>query len=116
MVEQMQGSDRPISFPGWWDIPSDFEGDCCFNDRGVECSLVKGKLFHNPNGPAYYIPDSGYTEWRIKNMRHRLGGPAAYNNGGLIQFWIYDQYYKEQDYWNHPLVVEHKLKEILQSL
>lgn len=108
-------SDRKNSFKNWSTIPEDFEGDCCFNDREVECSLKKGKLFHNPNGPAYKKLYDNYTQWRLNNMRHRLNGPAIYGNDDDDEYWIFDIKYTTERYWSHPLVIQYKLHEILKQ-
>lgn len=52
--------------------------------------------------------------YMLNGMWHRLDGPAAYYaDKNKCMFWINDRHFSEQDYWNHPKVVAHKLKEIL---
>ena len=44
---------------------------------------------------------------------HRLDGPAIYNRGGYVSYFIYDQEYNKKEFWKHPLTSTHKLEEIL---
>ena len=71
--------------------------------------LVEGNLFHKTDGPAM-IANYGET-WYENHSRHRIGGPGfiSYTKDEK-KYFINDKSFTEQDYWNHPLNVQHKLK------
>jgi len=44
---------------------------------------------------------------------HSLVGPSVINYDGCCAFYIHNKNYPETDFWNHPLVIKHKLHSIL---
>ena len=60
------------------------------------------------------IHDNGIIEWYYYDQLHRLDGPAVLCPSGHKEWAIESFYFSEQDYWNHPKVVEYKLNKILQ--
>jgi len=45
---------------------------------------------------------------------HRLDGPARIWNSGITEYWICGDAFTEKDFWNHPLVIKHKLNKIVE--
>lgn len=96
-------------------VPEDFEGHCLIKSSGNQYWFKKGRASHREDGPAVIWAD-GDEYWWCNNLIHRIGGPA-----GLIetedeqehQFWIHGFPYEEEDYWNHPLLIEFKLNNII---
>lgn len=84
-------------FVDWLEVPADFVGHCYVAETHIECWL---------NGVGIIHPH-GY---------HRLDGPATIYGSGNKGFWINDYYFNEENYWNHPLVIEAKLKMILNMI
>lgn len=83
-------------FHGFSEIPTDYEGACYITELET----------------IFYLKDQ-FT-------RHRLDGPAvlySFVDGTIAEFgdefWVDGTCYTEEEYWNHPLVVEEKLKSIL---
>jgi len=63
--------------------------------------------------------DKAYSVF-ANGKKHCLTGPATeiMNVSGIIinkQYWIDNVPYSEQEYWQHPKVVEYKLNKILES-
>ena len=80
-----------MKFKKYEDIPDEYEGMCIIEFSGCMCWLKQGRL-------------------------HRIGGPARiYFETNAVEYYINGQYFslfKMNQYWNHPLVVEEKLKRI----
>ena len=73
-------------------------------------------LLHRENNPAIAYAD-GEQRWYKNGKYHRLDGPAEVYADGEQRWWINDESYSEEDYWNHPLVIEYKIKqEITEAL
>lgn len=75
---------------------------------------VNGKL-HREDGPARIFDDQTIVIWAYKGMYHRIGGPAiVYIDDRLCDnlYYIHGHQYDKENYWKHPLVVQHKLNEI----
>lgn len=101
-----------ITFTSWNNIPDDFEGQCYIEISKAECWLGKKRKLHRKDGPAV-ISDNGDIQWYFNNEQHRLDGPAGiYPFDNTIVFYIFGIKYDETNYWNHPLVLEFKLKNI----
>lgn len=77
------------------------------------CWYKEGKL-HREDGPAKISATT--CTWYHENKIHRIGGAAFcfldemrskiyFINGELLQ---------EKDYWNHPEVIKHKIKKIIE--
>lgn len=52
----------------------------------------------------------GSIEWYIKGKLHKLDGPARQYNDGRKSWYINNQEIKEEDFYNHPLVIIHQEK------
>lgn len=51
--------------------------------------------------------------WYYKSLPHRIGGPARICMNGSTSYFIHGKRYEEEDYWNHPLIIQHKLDQLL---
>lgn len=98
-------------FKNWDSIPNRFEGHCYVEKWAAQYWIKKGKILHRDDGPAAVF-DNGDKTWVINNLFHRLDGPAMFN-GDEITYYISDEKIGEEYYWNHPMVVEYKLNQIL---
>jgi len=103
-------------FYSWDDLPHEFHGECNFLDEKGRIThylnLLSGKIRHKENGPAVIKPYTKY--WFRHDILHRLDGPAVVGfNNNRKDYFINDFWYEEQEYWNHPLVIEYKLNKIL---
>lgn len=115
-------------FVRWQDIPSDFSGFCVAGDDFYHCE--NGIITPPPSGgPAFIVTDDQRQIWVIPTdqfepayynnkaqriyKNHRLDGPAKIYGNGDCEFWINGNEYKPEEFWNHPLVIENKIKSIL---
>lgn len=102
-----------------FDIPRRFTGHCFIEGIRVELFFKDGKT-HREDGPARIYTDTNSMEWWVDGIRHRLDGPAVFftspYNGNNLYYYIDGEPYKEQDYWIHPLVLKHKLDEIIKPV
>jgi len=92
-----------------YDVPDKYTGKAKLSN-GIAW-FKNGKL-NNETGPAL-IYENGTSYWCIDGLNHRLDGPAVYSFTEIIAFYIKGKKYLEQEYWNHPLVIEYKLNNIL---
>jgi hypothetical protein len=102
-------------------IPSRFTGVGYFIVYAAKVWFKNG-MFHREDGPAM-VYDNGEQRWFVNNIYHRLDGPARIippnargNPQEHVEYWINNRYLKkgtETNYWNHPLVIEHKLNKII---
>jgi len=80
--------EKIYEYHGWSDVPGNFTGMCILTKWNSLCYYENGEL-------------------------HRIGG-WAYKNGDCVMYYLQGYEYTEKEYWNHPLVVEYKAKEILE--
>jgi hypothetical protein len=52
--------------------------------------------------------DNGERCWLVDGMTHRLDGPAVQWADGSKQWWIENKEYTEEEFNQHPLVIQHK--------
>lgn len=97
-------------FESIFDVPPDFEGECCCH--GGRYWFIEGGRNHRDDGPAI-IYSNGTRHWYFYGAKHRLDGPASHYADGTKHYFIQDKKYSEQEYWLHPLVIQNKLEEIL---
>lgn len=84
-------------FYSWTDVPPTFDGHCYI-------TLERGHFYIKAEGRQY-----GFINY------HRLNGPAIeYDYGGYKGWYIEGKEYTEEQFWNHPLVVENKFNKILE--
>lgn len=103
-----------IKFKVWSDIPDNFEGWCEVIASQTQYHLIPGRIIHNDKGHAAFHCLTKLKAWLIHNKKHRLNGPAVEGFwDGFAGYWIDDVQYVEETYWKHPLVVDFKLKNIL---
>lgn len=63
---------------------------------------------------------TGRISFYYKGLKHRLGGPAQTKGYGVGVIEYKETYYingiqfSVEDYWNHPLVLEHQMNRILE--
>jgi len=82
-----------------------------------EIWYFEGKL-HRDSGPAIsHTVFSTCYKWYKHGKLHKLDGPACfriYCGYELPGSYYIDgvHYSKEQEYWNHPKVIEHRIKQI----
>lgn len=105
-------------FDSWIEIPHNFEGECFVKCWSETYWLLKNRIIHKDDGPAIIYDDGRSQIWYCNNQKHRVDGPAgifknSFKKKDYYEFWIFGKEYREQDYWNHPLVVEYKLKQII---
>lgn len=105
------------------EVPKDFHGQCYitafFPDTPATVWYEHG-IEHRLDGPAL-VHDDGSEFWRRHGLTHRLDGPAAiWSNESYIKeyrgmkiYYLHDEQFSEEEYWQHPLVQEHKLRRIL---
>lgn len=82
--------------------------------RAGEFSLLiyKENKLHCDDGPA--VISHFRQEWYINHGRHRIDGPAVIHSDGFIGYYINNKCFSYQTWLLHPLVVNHKLENILQ--
>lgn len=51
--------------------------------------------------------------WMKDGLWHRLDGPALFSKKFSGKYWINDKPVSVKDFYNHPLVLKHKLNSIL---
>lgn len=93
-------------------VPKTFEGCCYITESRSIFWFKKGKIYHREDGPAI-ISDEGPKYWYQNHKPHRLCGAAFEYSAGQKIFYINGKLLSEQDYWTHPLVIEHKLNSII---
>lgn len=98
-----------IYIDSWYDVPNKYTGKAKL-PNGI--AFFKNGKLHNKNEPALAY-ENGTSYWCINGLNHRLDGPAIYNSIEIISFYINGEKYLEQEYWDHPLVIECKLNSIL---
>ena len=108
-----------VQFQQLGEIPLRFTGICYIVDQKETRYYLKGNL-HRENGPASIVSDYR-EEWWYKGRRHRINGPAIIfqnttNNINFETFYYYvhGTFYLEEEFWKNPLVINHKLKSILE--
>lgn len=94
-------------------VSDSFEGHCYVINCQRQFWLIKNKRLHNQNGPAI-IDDDGTLQWFINHKIHRLDGPAILYPTGEKKYFIDSFEYQEENYWNHPKVVENKFNKIME--
>lgn len=99
-------------FRDFLEIPFKFEGHCYVEDHRAEFWLIKGRTKHRLDGPAK-IYKSGTVQWWVNGKLHRLDGPAIKYSNGRADYSINGEFYDKENYWNHPLVIESKLNQII---
>lgn len=104
-------------FETWERIPAGYSGHCLLRENKsdiIDLWFLNGRL-HNTDGPAYFNRSSKNEVWCMFGQHHRVGGPAVVHES-FVEYYIDDVEYMEEDYWKHPLVVEHKLNMIVNDL
>lgn len=87
--------------------------------------LVDGKCQSINDKPSYietWAQDNNLiiqTKWYENDLVHRIGGPANliynFSTDYLYSFYsLHDITLKSEEYWDHPLVNEYKLKKIIE--
>lgn len=56
----------------------------------------------------YYVDRYNSYYVNIDGELHRLDGPAIEYKSGSKGYYIHHINYFEEDYWNHPQVIQHK--------
>jgi len=52
--------------------------------------------------------------WMFEGDIHKLDGPAVLTDAGSITYSIDHVEYTEEDFWEHPMVLQNKLDKILE--
>lgn len=101
------------------EIPVEFYGmsdGTYFSPSSKTIIVVKNEQLHNETGPAFITPRR--AEWWFQGRYYRLNGPAVIvkmtDLKNFYDFWIHDVRYDEQEYWQHPLVIQYKFNKILE--
>ena len=96
-------------------INGGFVGCCYIKEKRATYWLNNGQ-YHRKDGPAI-IHDDGIEEWWLNDQRHNLNGygwfDKKYPTNGL--YYIFHQYYTEEEYWNHSLVQSHNAEKKLKK-
>ena len=106
------------TFRDYGAIPRSFSGKCYLTYSKVFC-LVENGQFHCETAPAVLYHDNTFYEWYYRGELHRLDGPAttmehAIGNNGNGSFYVFGVRYPQDKYWKHPLVLEYRLKLIME--
>ena len=64
------------------------------------------------NNPLWSTPEIIQFVYYQNDKKHRLDGPAIIK-GKYFDFYIEGKVVFEKNYWNHPLVIEHRLNKII---
>mgnify|MGYP000665088281 CR=1 FL=1 len=72
-------------------------------------SIAKSEKY---SGVGYIVDWVCAIFWMENGELHRLDG-LAYISKQTYGYWIHNKSYSEQQYWNHPLVIKHKLEKIM---
>lgn len=51
--------------------------------------------------------------WMKNGSFHKLDGPAIIDAISGIEYYITNRFLNEQQFWQHPLVINHKLNKII---
>lgn len=100
-----------IEFESDMEIPGDFTGHCKELIFGNEYWYIEG-LLHREDGPAV-VYKSGVKYWYRHGEKHREDGPCEEHCDGYMVYCLFGAYYDEKEYYEHPLVLKHKMNSIL---
>lgn len=73
----------------------------------------QNNVLHRVNNPAVIKLDSEL--WYLNGRRHRIGGPSFYGRGFESRWYVNGLEYDEQEYWNLPQLIHHKLNIIIEE-
>lgn len=107
-------NEKVTTFEDFSSVSKDFVGFCYVVSYKTHCWLTKNRILHNEHGPAV-VCDDGTKAWLINGRRHRIDGPAVEWFDGRKEYCLFHSGYTEHEYWSHPLVLEYKLKHILET-
>lgn len=96
-LDAEQLDNKCCTYFSWREIPDTFVGRCYISDEQVYCWIAGKQKFHRLTGPALV-----YLDVRFKHKK------VAY-----VEYWINDKQYSQLEFFDHPLVIENKLKSIL---
>jgi len=72
-------------------------------------SIAKSEKY---SGIGYIVDWVCAIFWMKNGELHRLDG-VAYVSKQTYGYWIHNKSYSEINFWNHPLVIENKLNQII---
>lgn len=112
MFDDIPNKEEILSFDNIHNLPPDFTGWYWDKQYKAVQHAVNGKM-HRHNGPA--VKSAKVYYWYQYGKMHRLNGPARLDLYCSVynEYWINDEYYEEEDYWSHPLVIQNKIDSIL---
>jgi len=101
------------------DVPRKFSGECLiiYEADGkiknpFKCWFKNGEI-HKEDGPAIIL-ENGDWQWWLNDQLHRIGGPAVFvSTQHKFCYYLFGFPKKLENYWNHHLVLNHKLKMIM---
>ena len=108
------------------DIPDEYVGPSYIVNE-FTVFFTKHGMLHREDGPAgiYFFPieivgnnpfdpplEIIQFVYYQNDKKHRLDGPAIIK-GKYSAFYIEGKVVFEKNYWNHPLVIEHRLNKII---
>lgn len=76
-----------------------------------------GYLYHKKKkftGIGYVDDWMQQLFWMEKGRLHRIDGPAVIDSCNKKYFYIHGIEYKEENFWNHSLIVDYKLRNIIE--
>jgi len=94
------------------DIREDYVG-WVYNGNFSSIEHIVNRKTHREDGPASTTGRIFY--WYQNNLLHRLDGPARIDpyHPEYDEYYINDEKYTRQEFWEHPLVLEYKLNKII---
>ena len=85
-----------------------------YKDGTVSVGVHLNRILHRLCGPAIeYV--SGTKVWFIDNKIHRIDGPAVEWHTGNKNWYIENERLTEEEFNQHPLVIEHKFQKALEE-
>ena len=85
-----------------------------YKDGTILDYLRWGGVVHREDGPAIEYTN-GTKYWLMDNKRHRVDGPAVEWCDGTKYWFINGEPLTEEDFNNHPLVIELKFQKALEE-
>lgn len=92
-------------------------------ERAISSLEGNDSLFYAPYLDTYAVLDETFSliffaqDPDKMNKWHRLDGPGAINSFHQPeydhQYWLNNQYMTKEQYYKHPIVIEHRVKTIM---
>jgi len=93
-------------------VPVDFTGQCYLLENQAVVKYNNGKYHSEDGTPA--IIDNYLMGWYKNGLGHNLLGPAMLWKNGKKIYAIEGVFLSEKEYFNHPLVIDGFINQILE--